>query len=74
VPAEHSLTLSSYLAGIGVEAYVEHVNFGDPLPEMPLFLDNETYIYIPLEATYQAAFQDLPNFWRDVLEGTRSAI
>jgi hypothetical protein len=73
LPAEHSLTLSSYLADIGVEAYVEHVNFGDPLPEMPLFLDDETYIYIPLETTYQAAFQDLPDFWRDVREGTRSA-
>jgi hypothetical protein len=63
------LTLSSYLADDGVEAYVEHMSFGNPLPEMPLFLDDETYIYVPLEATYEAAYLDLPDFWRDVLEG-----
>jgi Protein of unknown function (DUF4058) len=73
LPSDQPLTLSSYLAGVEVEAYVEHVNFGDSLPEMPLFLDDETYIYVPLETTYQAAFQDLPDFWRDVLAGTRSA-
>jgi hypothetical protein len=73
LPAEQPLTLSSYLAGDEVEAYVEHLNYGDPLPEMPLFLDDETYIYVPLEATYQAAFRDLPDFWKDVLEGMRTA-
>jgi Protein of unknown function (DUF4058) len=69
LPVEQALTLSSYLAEDEVEAYVDHLNFGDPLPEMPLFLDDETYIYVPLETTYLAAYLDLPDFWRDVLEG-----
>jgi hypothetical protein len=73
-PADQTLTLSSYLAEDEVEAYVEHLNFDDPLPEMPLFLDDETYIYIPLESTYESAFQDLPKFWRDVLEARQPKI
>jgi hypothetical protein len=68
LPTDQLLTISSYLAADEVEAFVEHFNFGDPLPEMPLFLDDETYIYVPLEATYLTAFMDLPDFWRDVLE------
>ena len=73
-PSEQPLTLSSYLADDEVEAYVEQLNFGDPLPDMPLFLDDETYIYVPLETTYQAAFLDLPDFWRDVLEGKQPTV
>ncbi len=73
VPAGQPVTLSSYRAVVPVEAYIEHLAFGDPLPEMPLFLDLDTYINVPLEATYQAAFQDMPVFWRDVLEGRRDA-
>ena len=73
LPADQPLTLSSYLADDEVEAYVEHMAFGEPLPAMPLFLDDETYIYVPLETTYQAAFADLPDFWRDVLEGKQPA-
>ena len=41
---------------------------------MPLFLDEETYIYIPLETTYESAFRDMPAFWRDVLEVKQSLI
>jgi Protein of unknown function (DUF4058) len=73
-PAEQPLTLSSYLADHEVAAYVNHLNFDDPLPEMPLFLDEETYIYVPLETTYKTAFQDMPEFWRGVLEGKQSQI
>ena len=36
--------------------------------EMPLFLDAETYINVPLEVTYGAAFQDMPVFLREGLE------
>jgi hypothetical protein len=73
VPAIQPLTVCSYRAVAPVEAYIEHVTFGDPLPEMPLFLGIETYIYVPLELTYQTAFQDMPVFLRDVLEGRRAA-
>jgi hypothetical protein len=38
------------------------------LPEMPLFLDPDRYINVPLEPTYQAAHDGMPAFWRGVLE------
>jgi hypothetical protein len=34
---------------------------------MPLFLDREHYVPVPLEATYLAAFDAVPAFWRDAL-------
>lgn len=46
---------------------------GEPLAEMPLFLNDETYIYVPLETTYLSAFRDMPDYWREVLEEKRSA-
>ena len=73
VPPAQPLTVCSYRAVAPVEAYIEHMAFGDPLPDMPLFLEVETYVYVPLEPTYQAAFQDLPAFLRDVLEGRHTA-
>jgi hypothetical protein len=73
VPANGPLTLASYRAVVPVEAYIEHLAFGEALPEMPLFLDLDTYIGAPLESTYQTAFQDMPALWRDVLDGRRPA-
>ena len=73
VPSAQPLTVCSYRAVAPVEAYIEHLAIGDPLPDMHLFLDVETYINVPLELAYQAAFQDMPAFLRDVLEGRRAA-
>jgi hypothetical protein len=72
-PDDQPLMLSSYRAVVPVEAYIEHPAYGQALPVMPLFLDLDTYIGVPLELTYQAAFQDMPAFWREVLEGRRPA-
>jgi hypothetical protein len=65
------LTLASYAAGRPIEVYLEHLAVGASLPDMPLFLDYERYINVPLEATYQAAYRGMPGFWRDVLEGQK---
>jgi hypothetical protein len=35
---------------------------------MPLFLNRERYVGLPLESTYQAAYQGMPAFWCEVLE------
>jgi hypothetical protein len=70
LPGRDVLTVASYVAGPLPDAYVEHAAVGDPLPEMPLFLRPERYVNVPLEATYQAAFRGVPEFWRDVLTGT----
>jgi hypothetical protein len=73
VPSDRYLTVASYVAAPGVEAYVEHFAVGESLPEMPLFLNSETYIQTPLEQTYCSAYQAMPMFWREVLEGSRQA-
>jgi hypothetical protein len=72
LPAEEPLTLASYAAGPPVKAYLQHVKFSDGLPEMPLFLQSERYILVPLEGTYQAAYRGVPARWRNVLEGSSS--
>ena len=69
VPAAEPLTLASYVAGLQVDVYVEHLALGAALSEMPLFLDEDRYINVPLESTYQTAYCGTPAFWRDVLEG-----
>lgn len=74
LPPDELLTLASYVAGPGPEAYLEHLTVGDVLPEMPLFLTPERYVNVPLEATYAAAYRGLPAFWRDVLEGNPGAV
>jgi hypothetical protein len=36
---------------------------------MPLFLNRERYIDVPLERTYLEAYHGMPAFWRNVIEG-----
>jgi hypothetical protein len=69
VPSEEPLTLVSYRADGAVEAYVEHLKIGDRMIDMPVFLGDDFYIDIPLEATYLAAYRGVPEFWRVVIEG-----
>ena len=67
-PADKPLTLAAYDAGIALRAYVVHVALGDPLADMPLFLEPGLAVTVPLEATYNAAFAEVPRRWRRVLE------
>jgi hypothetical protein len=68
LPADKPLTLVAYAAGPIRRAFIEPVAVNDTLPIMPLFLDPELYVRVPLEATYQAAFARVPRRWREVLE------
>jgi hypothetical protein len=70
-PADKPLTCVSYVGGAGAAAFLEPVSVGDPLPEMPLFLTPEIYVPTPLEPTYEAAWEGMPAYWRDVLTGSR---
>jgi len=72
LPADEPLTLASYVAGARVDIYVEPLAVGAVLPEMPLFLTQQRYVGLPLESTYQAAYQGMPSFWRGVLEGKQA--
>jgi Protein of unknown function (DUF4058) len=61
------LTCVAYIGGADAEAFIEPVAVGDVLPDMPLFLTPEVYVLVPLEATYQSAWEGMPAYWRDVL-------
>ena len=69
-PLDADRTLAAYSAGLVKTAYVEPVAVGQTLRDMPLFLtpDGEWHVEVPLEATYQAAYEPLPRFYRDILD------
>jgi hypothetical protein len=71
LPPDKRLTLVAYSAGPVPVAYVEPVAVGDVLPDMPLFLDPNRYVYVPLESTYRAAYESVPRFYRAILESAR---
>jgi hypothetical protein len=68
LPDDKQLTLVAYECGLTTRAYIEPVAVGDSLPEMPLFLEPDGYVKVPLDTTYQTAFDVLPSRWRNVLE------
>jgi Protein of unknown function (DUF4058) len=68
LPAGEPLTLAAYSSGPTKRAWVEPTAVGRTLIEMPLFLEPEIYVNVPLEATYQAAYRGVPRRWKQVLE------
>ena len=40
---------------------------GEAVPDMPLFLEPEGHILVPLEATYRAAWDTVPARWQRVI-------
>ena len=62
------LTLAAYESDLTVRAYVETLAVGDVLPDMPLFLQPDGCISVPLEASYQTTWKVYPRRWRDVIE------
>jgi hypothetical protein len=68
-PANKPLTLAAYESDLVVKAFVEPVAVGDVLPSMPLILEPGGAVQVPLEATYQAAWQAVPRRWKSVLVG-----
>jgi hypothetical protein len=68
-PPDKPLTLVAYQASSPRRAHIEPVAVGDLLIDMPLFLEPEAHVTVPLEATYQSAYRGVPLRWRRVLEG-----
>lgn len=64
LPEDKSLTVASYSSGLTQRAFAEAVAVGDRLPEMPLFLEPEHYVLLPLEESYQLTFNAVPQRWR----------
>lgn len=71
-PSEKFLTIASYESHLEARAYVEPLSVGDQMPDMPLFLEQDHYVVVPLEPTYQVAFAEVPRRWRTVLEPSAS--
>jgi hypothetical protein len=69
LPPGKPLTLAAYSAGIPKKTFVEPVAVGDPLPDMPVFLDSATYILAPLEPTYLATWKTCPQPLRELISG-----
>ena len=68
LPPDKPLTVAAYSAGEPKTAYVEPVAVGDLLPGLPLFLDWDTYVPAPLEATYQATWAKCPEPLKEAVE------
>jgi hypothetical protein len=67
-PADKPLTLVAYEAGPIIQAHLEFVAVRSALPNMPLVLELEGAVQLPLETTYMNAYAAVPQRWRRVLE------
>jgi len=68
LPPERPLTLVAYGCGLITQAFIEPIAVGEPLPDMPLFLEPDGHVLVPLEATYTGAWDTVPARWRRVIE------
>jgi hypothetical protein len=68
LPSGQPLTQAAYIGGPSPEAFVEPAAVGSTLAKMPLFLTPDAYVSVPLEATYQSAWEAVPTYWRNVLQ------
>lgn len=62
-----NLTLVSYCASLPLTAYIEPVDVGQSLPDMPLFLTAREHILVPLAATYHDTWTVTPKPIRDLV-------
>jgi hypothetical protein len=60
--------LVSYEAGPERVAYIETLAVGDVLPDMPLILTDDLHALVPLESSYQTAWDASPEEYRRVVE------
>jgi hypothetical protein len=73
LPSDEPLLLASYRAAVPIveltpEAYIEPLGVGAPLPDMPVWLDADLYVNVPLEPTYLAAWNTCPADFRLLVE------
>lgn len=73
LPADEPLLLASYRAAVPLveftpEAFIEPIGVGAELPEMPVWLDADFYVNLPLERTYRAAWDVCPADFRHFVE------
>ncbi len=67
LPPGKTLTLASYAAGSPMTAYVEPIAVGDTLADMPIFLDSQMYVTVPLGPTYEATWARCPGPFKEAV-------
>ena len=67
LPPERPLTFVAYECELVTHAFIETIAVGEPLPNMPLFLEPGAHVSVPLEATYNAAWETVPARWQRVI-------
>ncbi|MBY0514684.1 MAG: DUF4058 family protein [Gemmataceae bacterium] len=67
-PAGRPLTFVGYRASDPPVGYLGYAAVGQPIPEVPLFLDVERHVTLPLEQTYQTNYARLPDELKVELE------
>ena len=67
LPADQPLTFVAYECNLTTRAYIEPAAIGQPLPTMPLLLEPNGCVMIPLEESYMTAFAVMPQRWRSVI-------
>jgi hypothetical protein len=67
-PGKDRILVSYEMGPMERSAYVEPVAVGDALPDLALFLATNLHVYVPLESTYQAAWNASPEALRDAVE------
>ncbi len=55
-----------------IRAYVEPFAVGDILPAIPLFLESDLYLPVPLEETYRTSWAAFPTALKGLLEDRTS--
>jgi hypothetical protein len=68
LPRDQPITLAAYQVEPVKTVFAESIAVGDRLPNMPLFLEGDLYVWLPLEETYQATWNVLPAQLRNLLE------
>ena len=68
LPPDKPLTLAAYVAAEVKTAYVHPIGLGEALPDMPAWLDEDSYVPVPLETTYQATWASCPQDMREAVE------
>jgi len=76
MPAGEPLLLAAYRAGddaVGLSpvAYLEPFRVGEKMPDMPAWIDPDSFVEVPLERTYQSAWDVCPADYRYLVEHGR---
>ena len=76
LPADERLLLAAYRAGdalaeLSPVAYLEPLAVGAVLPDMPAWIDRDTFVDVPLESSYNEAWVNSPADFRYLVENGR---